>query len=513
MTATTAIGRRKLYVDVKEVTAANVVQIIEAVKTDFLINQQDCDRLLVIESGKMPLKRTKLVRPDIDVETVDCIAHEITTFKEGYHWGNLINFVQRGLKDSGSGIENDGITALNECYAAENAGKKQRSLGHFVEITGIGYTFVDIKSDWRDGDSYFELETLDPRYAFVVRSSLYADHRVILGVTFRQDANGNTYYTAFSKDYRFEISAEKVTSTTLNPLRMIPIIEWERSDDRMGVFEREIPEMNRLNLLLSDIANDVDQETQQIWHANDVEFPHKKDENGNDTDEIEPPKSNEWVVTESAKDGRQPFIKPLSTSYDYAGLMNNYSTARMMILQRTYTPQRNDNSGGSTGTAMSDATGWSAAEQVACAQQLLMEASKMEEVKVALEAIRRSNKLVEDDPLMKLRYMDVKPNVTRQKTFEMTVKTTALANMLSHGINGLHAIKSVAFFDDVAQVWEDSKDLIEQYQKKAFGEDETVKAQSDDPINQTGNSPLIDGMEMVQPKDLKNGEGEDRRTE
>jgi hypothetical protein len=104
---------------------------------------------------------------------------------------------------------------------------------------------------------------------------------------------------------------------------------------------------------------------------------------------------------------------------------------------------------------------------------------------------------------MKLRYMDVKPNVTRQKTYEMTVKTTALANMLSHGINGLHALKSISFFDDVAQVWEDSKDLIEQYQKKTFG-DEPNPA-SDDPINQIGNSPLIDGMEKVQPKELKDG--------
>lgn len=506
----TQIGRRNLFVDVKEVNQNNVVAIINAVNADFQTNRQDCDRLLVIESGKMPLDRVKSVRPEIDVQTVDPIAHEITVFKEGYHWGNLINFVQRGLKDSGSKDENESINYLNECYAAENAGKKQRRLGHFVEITGIGYTFVDVKPDWVEGDSYFELETLDPRFAFVVRSSLYADNRIILGVTFREDNQGNTYYTAFSKNYRFEIVGDKVQSTTLNPLRIIPIIEWERADDRMGVFEREIPEMERLNLMLSDIGNDIDQECQMIWHANDVSFPHKEDANGNETDEIERPKSGEWIVTGSVKDGRTPFIKPLVTNYNYEGLLGNYTSARTMILERTYTPQRNDNSGGSTGTAMSDATGWSAAEQVACAQQLLMEASKMEEVRVALEAIRRSPSVESNNPLLNLRYMDVKPNVTRQKTYEMTVKTTALANMLSHGINGLHAIKSVGFFDDVAQVWEDSKDLIEQYQKKTFGEQEEVKPASGDPINQIGNSPLIDGMEMVQPKEINNGDDTDR---
>ena len=171
-----------------------------------------------------------------------------------------------------------------------------------------------------------------------------------------------------------------------------------------------------------------------------------------------------------------------------------------MILERTCTPQRG-NASNSTGSATESANGYEAAEQCACAQQLIMESSKMNEARVALEAIRRSNKLLEGNPLRELRYTDLKVNITRQKTYEMSVKTTALANLIAHGINGLHAIKSVNFFDDVAQVWEDSKDLIEAYQRKAFGENEEVKPQSDDPINQISNSPLIDGMNLDQPKE------------
>jgi hypothetical protein len=74
--------------------------------------------------------------------------------------------------------------------------------------------------------------------------------------------------------------------------------------------------------------------------------------------------------------------------------------------------------------------------------------------------------------------------------------------MLSHGIYGLHALNTVGLFSDVSQVWEDSRDLIEQYQKKTFGEEETQKPQSDDPIYQIGNSPLIDGMN----KEVPNGD-------
>ena len=501
MNFTSVIGRKNLYVDVKEVTSENIIEVIAAVEPDFLSNQQDCDRLLVIDSGKMPLQRQKVVRPEIDIQTVDNIANEISTFKIGFHWGNVITLVQRGLKDGGSAGENEGITLLNECYAAENIGKKQRQLGYYVEICGIGYSYVNINPDWVEGDSYFQVETLDPRFAFVVRSSIYTDHRVILGVSFRTDNQGNTYYTAFTKNARYEIAGGKVVSVTRNPIGVIPIIEWERSSDRMGVFEREIPEMDRLNLMLSDIANDIDQECQMIWHSNDVSFPHVKDENGNDTDEIERPKSGEWISTETAKDGKTPFIKPLATNYNYAGLLSNYTSARTMILERTYTPQRNDNSGGSTGTAMSDATGWSAAEQVACSQQLLMEGSKLDEVRVALAVIKASDARVPlDSPLRKLKVVDCAARVIRQKTYELATKTTAFATLLSHGVYGLHAMNAVSLFSDVTQVWEDSKDLIEEYQKKTFGEEKEAKPSSDNPIYQIGNSPIIDGTGKEQPK-------------
>lgn len=495
------IGRRNLYTDVREITRENIIQVLTDVKSDFEANRIDCEKLLQIEAGNMPITRVKTERPEIDEKTVDSVAHEITEFKNSYHWGNTINLVSRGIRDSGSSTETEAIALLNEYYSMENIGKKQKALGYYVEITGIGYTYVNVKTDWKDGESLFEVETLDPRFAFVVRSSLYTNHKVILGVTFRQDKEGNTFYTAFTDKYRFDIANLNVVTTSRNLIGAIPIVEWERSTDRMGVFEREIPEMERLNLILSDIANDIEGETRQLWHMNDLDLPHKKDEDGNETDELIAPRTGEFIVTQTTKDGKTPFIKPLFTNYDYAGLLNNYTSARTLILERCYTPQRNDNSGGSTGTAMSDATGWSAAEQVACAQQLLMESSKMEEVKVALAVIKASEARVPDSSLKSLRAIDVKPNITRTKLYEMTVKTTALANMLSHGIHGLHAMRSIGFFDDVNQAWEDSKELIEQYQRKTFGEDTDVQKSSDDPINQLTNSPLIDGMSKEKPTD------------
>ena len=94
---------------------------------------------------------------------------------------------------------------------------------------------------------------------------------------------------------------------------MIPIIEWIRSYDNMGCFERQIPEMDALNLMVSDLANDVDQNTQAIWHGNDIDFPKVvvTDEEGNQVEVDKYPKTNEWIITETTQDGKTPFVKPI----------------------------------------------------------------------------------------------------------------------------------------------------------------------------------------------------------
>ena len=169
---------------------------------------------------------------------------------------------------------------------------------------------------------------------------------------------------------------ERERSGETNPLRIIPIVEWIRSYDRMGCFERQIPEMDALNIAVSDFFNDVDQNCQAIFHANDIEFP--KDEQGDE----QHPKTNDWVVTNTTQDGKTPFINPIAIAYDYNGMLNQFVFRTSRIKEKCNVPSRNDNSGGSTGIAMSDATGWTNAEVEAGRQDLIKDSCKMEEVKV-----------------------------------------------------------------------------------------------------------------------------------
>lgn len=517
-----SIGRIQLFTDVPQITYKNVIDVVRKAFSKYRTNVFDINYLLDFDAGIQPIQRKnpKRYRPDIDAEVIDNVAHEVVEFKLGFDWGNPITLVQRGEKDSGTEDEAKAITLLNECYEAEDNKSNTQKLARFIEICGIGYTYVETrkKDEWEEGKSYFSLSVLDPRCAFVVYSSYYIDQRPMLGATFRHDSEtGNNYFTCFSKDSRFEIvnlqeviNGEIVEedkqwqhqsrSGELNPLGKIPVIEWIRSWDRTGAFEHQISECNNLNLMLSDFTNDVEQNTQALFHGNDVEFP--KDEDGNPIK----PKNGDWMLTYTTQDGKTPFINPLAIQYDYTGMLSNITQARSRILQKCDVPQRNDNSGGSTGVAMDSATGYTAAEAAASKKQNIIEGCKMQEVEVVLAAIKNSLAIEPDNPMLKLKRIDIQASVKRRKNFELTTKVNFFATAVSHGIYGLHALKQMDAFEDVNQVWEDSKAGIEAYQKSIYekgqnnaeGGEGEQKPNADrleqDLSDQVTNSPYIDGI-------------------
>lgn len=271
----------------------------------------------------------------------------------------------------------------------------------------------------------------------------------------------------------------------------------------MGLFERQKPEMDNLNLLISDFTNDVDQNTQAMWHSNDVEFPTKKIklDDGTEKEVTVKPKSGEWLQTFTPQDGKTPIVEALAINYDYPGMLQNIITRRALILQKMNVPQRNDNSGGSTGVAMSDATGWSSAEMAASKQQNIMEDCKMEEVKVVLAAIKNSRFIKPDNPLLKLTISDIQANTNRQKTYELTVKTNAMCALLGHGFDLDDVLTIAPLFSDPNQVSVRSGAGVRRYQEASVFKMETKSSKTEekrpfpDYSDQESNSPNIGGME------------------
>lgn len=471
-------GRVEIFTDEEIITRENIGDIVRKAMVEHEKNVAMMNFLLMYESGIQPIKRKKSYRPDIDCECIDNVANEISDFKLNFGWGNPMTFVMRENINTDNNIPR-AVSDLNIFYEIQGNRAKQQELARYVEICGLGYTYIDVNTEYKEGESPFTIDTLDPRCTFKIKSSYHVDKRTMVDVSFSCNEKGEKQYSCFTKDSRYELNnlfEHKQKSGEKNPIGEFPITEWFRSYDRMGCFERQISEMDNLNLLISDFTNDVEQNTQAVWHANDVDFPKTivRNEDGTTEEKVIKPKTNDWMLTFTSRDGKTPFVNPLSINYDYSGMLNNIITRRSLILQKCNVPSRNDNSGGSTGIAMSDATGWTQAEVEATKQDQLKELFKINELKVVLNAIRECPGFPVNHPLMSLKAVDVKVSIKRQKTYEMTTKINAFATGVSHGINYKDMLMAINLFDDPQQVANNSRDTMHMYLESVFNRKENA---------------------------------------
>lgn len=505
-------GRKKIYTDVAEITSGNVISVLNKALIAHNQNVTQIQFLINFEKGLQPLQREKKVRKEIDIVSVSNLAHQITEFWLGYFWGNHMAFVQKSDKHPKGSDPKDSdsaITLLNAMYESEDMEKKDQLLAYYLEVCGTCCQLIDIKRHVAEGDAVFDLVTLNPLYSFVVYSS-DAYEKPIMGVSFNENENGSKIYTCITdetvyiikdavkiingqeKHYKFETKR----SGEANPFGMVNIVEFERSTDRTGVFERQIDELNALNILESDLVNDVAQTTQANWWGNDIDLD--KDDNGN----IKGPQGGQWILTKTTGNGNQPNIKALVLDYNYEGVLANIQAKHDGVLERTFTPKQTEQSGGSTTGATSLSSGWTATEAVACKQAQIIKSGFKVRNQLALIAIKKSPDTPVDSPLLKLKNSDIEIRPIRQKTFDMATKINSLATMVQNQVHPRIAMESIDFFPNLAAAIEDSVPQMLEYQEmiRKKGSKQTDTSQSNpnpdtkrimqDSSDQITNSPL-----------------------
>ena len=200
------LGRTKIYTDETSIDEDNILSVLRKAYAKHLFNRRQMQFLIDYEGGQQPLKRQKIVRPDIDIKVNGSVANYVKEFKIGYNWSSPIMLVQRGDKEmhgSDSKTDDAGITSLNEILTnGENIGYKDQCMAEFIEICGIGHRMIDIKTDFDDTEdgepeSLVDVYTLDSRYAFCVYNNGTGQKKV-LGVTYRK-VSGKLYFTCFPK--------------------------------------------------------------------------------------------------------------------------------------------------------------------------------------------------------------------------------------------------------------------------------------------------------------------------
>lgn len=513
-------GRVRIIADVSEITPDNVIKVLQDAYNVHLANRAHMEYLIKYEKGEQPLRRKKIIRKDIDVNVVDNLANEITNFRVSYKWGNKITFGQRSNKSGNTAdTDNDAISQFNEMLESEHFASKIVEALTPMEIAGIGFMLVDIKRDYEEGGSVFDIVPLDPLTTFVVYDNTVY-HRPLMGVIYSEHDNGDVVYTAFTKDRRYEIlnltqftekGKEKTErrwtegdrSGELNPMKAVNIVEFSRSYDRTGCFERQIPAMDAINILESDLVNDVAQNTQAIWWMNDADFP--TDEKGN----VIKPKSGQWIQTYTGKgENKKPLIQPLVITTDYEGILNDIKFQRDIVKQKANCPVAMTTGGGSTGTATSMSNGWEAAETSAAMETEVVKAKLLDVAKLAITAVKESTDTPKDCIIKKLSPADVQVNVMRKKNYDLATKANTFATLISHGVHPRHALIAIEAFPDTTLVYNDSKENIDKYLEALWvknnntsdtseGGENAVKdvenSSNQDSSMQSTNSPIIGG--------------------
>ena len=482
------LGRKNIYTKYKTIDRYNLLEVLNKSFPIHCENSADMDILLDYESGLVNPIPEKTARKDIQNFIPDPIANYIVEFKLGFEWGNPITFVQSDDDDKSNDKVDmtKALSLLNQNYRSQRLKTKQQELARYIEICGVGYTYIDVNMEWEEGDSYFTLDVFDPRTTFVVRSTAYTDKRIVLAVSFRYDENGNRLYTCFTKESRFEIVGIDIISEEQNPLNKIPIIEYIRSYDRQGCFERLVPMIDSVTQSLSYLLDGMQSNVDTIWFSSDVEFPVKVTENedGTTKEEIIKPKDGDWLLANTTREGKTPQVKALTVDYDYKGQLESIAAARTHIWRLAHVPQRNDNSGGSTGVAMDDAAGWTDAEADACRKQMLTDSSKMDELKVIISVFRISPFIPADSPLLGLLYSDCSPNFKRSKTYDLTTKMNAICTGLSHGFELADLVSNVPLFEDSSQVIARSGEGVKKYQETIWNkQNEAQGGEGEESVN------------------------------
>lgn len=453
-------GRTVIYSSEDEITDDNLVLMLPKIMEKHRKNSEECDYLWNYRNGKQPiLCRTKKTRKDILNKIVENRASEIVAFKIGFYAGEPIIYTSKN--DS-----KEYLTAMEELNAYMYGLSKEAQDHDLVEwqmVAGTAYRIVlpaSANSLYREYRP-FEMETLDPRFTFVVYSTKIG-HKKLLGGTYYKDDNGVRHFTIYTDKYCYTLDEGMITSKTPHALGMIPIFEYPANNSRLGCFEPVLPLLDELNNLASNRMDAVEQVIQSF-----IKFI-----NCNIDDEKYEKFLEKCAIVVNSTDGGQADVDVVTTDLDQDKTQTMKKDIYDSILDICGVPSRTANaSGDSTGSAIILRNGWETAEARAKSFELLFKRSEREMLSLVLKICRANG----DMPLMP---WDIEPHFTRRNYEAINAKATVLTMMLDNPkIHPILAFEHCGMFTDPESAWLLSEKYYEETLKK-YEEPEEVAEDS-----------------------------------
>ncbi len=480
-------GRRKIYTNyinksqigdnMYGYNVLNRENIVDAVNLALKVhyeNAREIRTLLNYYKGEQSIfNRVKEVRPDVDNKVVINYANTFTRDIIGYTFGKPMQYVaRRSDSENGESSIKDEVRLLNDYAEMNNKSTSDQEKATNASIYGISHRAIfPRKSDSEDEAPYYYLD-LDSECTFVAYSSqLSRDPVFACTYTKSYGLNEDNYclYTVYTTDevYMFKVPfASGISDSTYvganitkdnmiegfpksNPLGMIPIVECENNQFRMGHWETAITLMDAINKTASDSVNDVEQFVNAILVAINAEFTKE---------EMDNVKNHKFAQIKSFQ-GLNADLKYIQAQLDGGSVeqLRQYLEDCLRAVVGIPDRKTRGGGGGDTGDAVKLRDGWADMEVVARTTETFNKKSEKKELKIILKILKDLKKI------SKTSMINVDIKYPRNKTDNLNSKVTAMATMLG---TELMAPEDVL---DIVDITSDNAEVIargEEYWKK-----------------------------------------------
>lgn len=446
----TLFGRRVIYTDVAEVTAGNVIDVLQKALFIHLQNQADIDYLYRYYRGDQPiLSREKDVRPEINNKIVENRANEIVSFKVGYLMGEPVQYVSRSDDE---GIAKS-VMQLNDYVLSEDKPAKDKELADWFHICGTSYRMIlpDEMADAEEDEAPFEIFTLDPRFCFVVYSTALGNPP-LMGVKYILKEDGTLVFSCYTQDHYYEVNNTWAILHSEPQYLGIPIIEYPANKARLGAFEIVIPLLDAINTVESNRLDGVEQFVQALMLFHNVDISSEDFGKLKELGAIKFKDSDPQTKAE---------IQYLTSEMNQAQTQTLVDSMYNTVLTICGMPNRNGGSSTSdTGSAVIMRDGWSAAEARAKDSELMFKRSEKEFLKLLLRICRDLGDLT-----LKLSGLEIR--FTRRNYENITEKANVLTMMLSNPkIAPVLAFTHSGLFSDPQLAYKMSMEYMEEQERK-----------------------------------------------
>ena len=474
-------GRKKIYWNPVDLSVDE--NVLEAVEQTMIAHQENRIAMRYLkeyEKGDQPIfYRVKTIRKEINVHCMANYAKLITDFKVGYEFASPIMFVQRAADDftkADAKQDDKRVASLNEMLWEQDKAGKDIQLAHDFKTTGLGYMLVYPKRERSDDIAPFDLVVLNPLNTYCVYSN-DAYQTKMMAVTYSWIPDMSiARYTVYTPDWVYEILGDEIISKQPNMIGKIPIVEYKNDANRMACFEAVIPLADALNIANSDRVNDVAQYVQAILWLHNCAI---------DTTQEDRLRNGGFIQTTTTADGKEAKVTYVTSALNQQETQALVDYLYDQMLEIAGVPGRDSASGGNTGAAILLSNGWQLAETMAKTMEPIFAASEMEMLEIIIAIFKNTPNIPEE--LKELRKSDVIVKFSRNKTYDLVSRTSALSNMINIGIDPGKAIAAVDIFDDAQQATLDS---LERIDKILFAEKKTET--STEPMSGDGIS--VDGV-------------------